>query len=61
MVALEAQVAHAKRRLLGANDKTATIQKEEEKQQEKLDQLKVDLESVQRAANAAQGWYPLLI
>ena len=55
MVTLEAQIAHSQRRLKSAKDLAETIHKDEEKQEEKLGRLQKELESVQKAANAAQG------
>ena len=55
MVALEAQIAHSERRLRSANDLAATVRKDEEKQQEKVNRLRNELDSVQKAANTAQG------
>jgi structural maintenance of chromosome 1 len=55
MVQLEAQIAHSQRKLKVANDLAETVKKDEEKQEEKLSRLRKELESVQKAANAAQG------
>jgi structural maintenance of chromosome 1 len=55
MVALEAQIAHSERRLKSAKDLAETIRRDEEKQEEKLGRLQKELETVKKAANAAQG------
>ena len=55
MVQLAAQIAHSQRKLKVANELAETIKKDEEKQAEKLDRLRKELESVQKAANVAQG------
>lgn len=55
MVALEAQMAHSERRLKSAKELAETVRRDEEKQEEKLARLQKELESVRKAANAAQG------
>ena len=62
MVALEAQIAHSERRLKSAKDLAETVHRDEERQEERLQRLQKELESVKKAANAAQGeFYKIII
>jgi hypothetical protein len=55
MVTLDAQIAHSERRLRSANDLSASVEKDKEKQEQTLDRLRTELDTVQKAAKAAQG------
>jgi ABC-type Fe3+-citrate transport system substrate-binding protein len=56
MVTLDAQIAHFKRRLKAADELADIVGKDAEKQEQKLARLESELESIQKAASAAQGF-----
>jgi hypothetical protein len=55
LVAIEASIAHSTRKLNNAQKLREQVDKEVDKQATKVRSYQVDLETVQRAANEAQG------
>jgi structural maintenance of chromosome 1 len=55
LVATDAQLKHASRKLQNAQNMGEQVTKDYQRQKEKLDGLRKDLTSVQKDANAAQG------
>ena len=54
-MAIEASIAHSTRKLNNAQKLREQVSKDVEKQASKVRSYQVDLETVQRAANEAQG------
>ena len=55
LVRIEAQIKHAERKREKAQQELEKLQQTEAEQRRKLQALEADLQTVQRAANAAQG------
>ena len=55
MVRIEAQIKHAERKREKAEQELEKLRQTEGEQKRKLDSLQKDLDTVRRAANAAQG------
>ncbi len=55
MVRIEAQIKHAERKREKAEQELSKLSQTESEQKRKLESLQADLETVKKAANAAQG------
>jgi len=59
-VAIEAQIAHSKRKADNAQKMGETVRRDLEKKEEEIARLSKDLEDLRKAANAASGSFFLL-
>ena len=57
LIAVEAQLAHSTKKIKNAENVREQVTQDEMKQKDKVRKLQGELESVQRAADAAQGLF----